>query len=189
MGHQTAESVDIDLWQFVTHLEDERIISALSPESGPFVSYDRGVTWIPGDGIPSIVPGRNTFSKFWMSPSDPDHLYMVVRTGVFTQEGLFTSVDGGRHWILRAQSESLFMDLLAVGPRDSNVLYAYLRRFGERSLAISNNGGATWTDLAPAPGASAIASLSLAASGPTIGYSIDEDRLVRWMDTDAEVTD
>lgn len=96
----------LQLHDVVTHPGDERIIYGLTSGEGFIRSSDGGASWSPPDGL-AFPPGRGTYIRMLVSPSDPDRLYVVaqgnptdVGSGWF--EGLFGSDDRGTNWQLKS---------------------------------------------------------------------------------------
>lgn len=89
---------------------------------------------------------------------DPNNPHVVwVGTGennsqrsVSFGDGVYKSVDGGKHWRNMGLKESEHIGMIAVDPRDSDVVYVAAqgplwRSGGDRGLYKTTDGGETWT--------------------------------------------
>jgi photosystem II stability/assembly factor-like uncharacterized protein len=115
------------------------------PGSGLYVSYDAGETWKRlgvNEGLPAGDLGRIGVAA---STNVPDVVYALVEA---TKSGLYRSDDGGRAWKLVNNSPNIasrpfYYADIRLDPQNENRLYKL-----ETYLAVSNDGGKTFSPIA-----------------------------------------
>jgi len=119
----------------------------LGSERGVFRSTDGARTWRPANE--GLTGGRGAGALWYyvgslaIDPSAPNTLYTVV------SDGLFKTVDGGRHWTAIGPPGRGNVSALTLDPTDPETIYAGIyagRSEGARAFK-STDGGRTWTRL------------------------------------------
>jgi len=117
---------------------------------GVWKTSNRGTTW------DSVFDGQNSYSIGSVS-IDPNNRHVVwVGTGenvggrhVGYGDGVYKSMDGGATWKNMGLKNSEHIGMIAIDPRDSNVVYVAAQgplwsAGGDRGLFKSTDGGETW---------------------------------------------
>jgi photosystem II stability/assembly factor-like uncharacterized protein len=132
-----------------------------SPGKGIFKSTDAGAHWISAStGLPGDPQNQGfLITTLTVDPRNPNTVYAgSLMQGLNSAgTGLFKSTNGGQSW-KRAGLDGFGsrVDILAIDPQDSNIIYAavYKRPYvwpvdpnGFGFLFKSTNGGATWTGI------------------------------------------
>lgn len=117
---------------------------------GLWKTSNAGVTYKP------IFDSQGSYSIGCVT-LDPNNAHVVwVGTGennsqrsVSFGDGVYKSVDGGKHWKNMGLKESEHIGMIAVDPRDSNVVYVAAqgplwRSGGDRGLYKTTDGGKSW---------------------------------------------
>jgi len=92
-----------------------------------------------------------------LDPADPKVVWVGTgennsQRSVSYGDGLYKSVDGGRHWENVGLGESEHIGMIVVDPRNSDVVYVAAqgplwRAGGDRGLYKTTDGGATWAKI------------------------------------------
>lgn len=113
---------------------EHQILYAGTLHAGPFLSRDRGRSWIPVEG---------PFNRAWVntiavSRKKPREIYVSA-----FGKGFFKSLDQGATWIRMSGGLPLDDDIMsvAIDPEDPDRLYAGTHNKG---IFISRDGGTTW---------------------------------------------
>jgi hypothetical protein len=147
---------------YVTTAEGAQVDAdgAVTPaHNGLFVSHDHGTTFTPLPGLDDVATTR-LFSAVRVAPSDAHRLYVSSITGAPPfSPAVHVSTDGGQTFMLHAITNQIdgtapfSVDLLAVDPRNPDVIYARLYAVigsdmtPRQSLLRSIDRGATFTEL------------------------------------------
>jgi len=115
----------------------------LGSERGVFRSTDGARTWRPAN---AGLTGRGSAPWYYVGslaidPSAPNTLY----TGTSVSDGLFKTVDGGRHWTAIGPPGRGSVSALTLDPTDPETIYAGMSA-GAKAFK-STDGGHTWTAL------------------------------------------
>lgn len=115
-----------------------------------------------------------------VSPSDPNLVLAAAQRGNYnpSRNGVYRSTDGGDRWTLVLPAFSVGQVVFA--PDDGALAFAALGG----SVAVSRDGGATWTQ-APASSAWHVAIGPLEASGVRRAYAAGSNRIWRSIDSGA----
>ncbi|MDP3983809.1 MAG: glycosyl hydrolase, partial [Acidimicrobiia bacterium] len=120
---------------------------------GVWKTVNAGTTWEP------IFDDQGSYSIGCVAIDPNDPLVVWVGTGennsqrsVGFGDGVYKSVDGGRHWQNVGLKDSEHIGMILVDPRNSNVVYVAAqgplwKPGGDRGLYKSVDGGATWTQI------------------------------------------
>lgn len=132
------------------HPKDENILYAGFSNGGIFKTTDGGASWKPlFDSEANLAIGAIS-----LDPSDPETVY--VGTGdpdipgnVFTGNGIFKSVNGGRTWEYSGLAETRIINEILVDPQDPKIIYAAamgnpFTRNDSRGVYKSEDAGKTW---------------------------------------------
>jgi len=150
-------------------------------DGGVFVSADGGVTWTPArDGLED--PSYPLESQYFHFQPVLSLLVNPNGSGTVwagTDDGLFTSSDGGATW-----AHSAFDDPVEVLAASRNVVLAAVR--DERRLYRSVDAGMTWSqlvvDLAQASGGTPlglVVDIAVAAQDPDVVFVITDEEIFR----------
>lgn len=131
-----------------------------SSGQGVFESTNGGASWtLLNNGLPSNL----TVTGLVVNPSQPSTLYAAGNGS-----GVFESTNGGASWSAdNSGLPSLSVLSLAIAPSQPTTLYAGLANSGD-ALAVSVNGGASWTGLSSIAGTQT----SLVAVDPTSALTV-----------------
>jgi photosystem II stability/assembly factor-like uncharacterized protein len=117
---------------------------------GVWKTVNRGTTWTP------VFDGQGAYSIGAVTIDPNNHHVVWVGTGenvsgrhVGYGDGVYRSVDGGATWENMGLQKSEHIGMIAIDPRDSNVVYVAAQGplwsgGGDRGLYKSIDGGASW---------------------------------------------
>ena len=136
------------------------LFAGSSSGQGVFESTNGGAAWtLLNNGL----PGNLAVTGLVINPSQPSTLYAAGNGS-----GVFESTNGGAFWSAdNSGLPSLSVLSLAIAPSQPTTLYAGLDNSGD-ALAVSVNGGASWTGLSSIAGTQT----SLVAVDPTSALTV-----------------
>ena len=106
--------------------------------TGPMVTRDSGSTWEE-----LVVPGGA--ERLTVDPTNPRRLFVDT---IFTNS-VYESTDGGRTWSRHFEG-LIISSHIVISPADPRVVTFLGRRFNDRYIFRTTDGGVTWTTYAPA---------------------------------------
>ena len=119
---------------------------------GVWKTVNSGRTWLP---IFDGVSPSSSIGAIAIAASDPDVIYVGTgqpepRYDIAAGDGVYKSVDGGKHWSHLGLATTRHIGAILVDPRAAGTLLvgALGHMFGansERGVFRSNDGGATWS--------------------------------------------
>jgi len=133
------------------HPSDPNTWYVAAASGGVWKTVNAGTTWQP------IFDDQGSYSIGCVTVDPNDPLTLWVGTGennsqrsVSYGDGVYKSVDGGRHWENVGLKESEHVGRILVDARDGRVVYVAAqgplwRAGGDRGLYKSTDGGKTWT--------------------------------------------
>ncbi|HEY2796269.1 MAG TPA: hypothetical protein VGK26_00135 [Thermoanaerobaculia bacterium] len=115
------------------------------PSDGISKSIDAGTTWsLVDDGLQALAINALAIGPSSADPAAPPTIYAAANTGFYPAEStVFTSEDGGSHWVRHAGTPYYVQDLL-LDPFDSGKLYEATYCSG---VSRSTDGGDTWVSV------------------------------------------
>lgn len=129
----------------VCHPEDPNIVWVVTDLTGIFRSTDGGVTYDRMSG--SIERDEQLFEwirgidhELVYDPSDPNIMYWAMDGGIYTEPGLYKSIDGGNSWFKIPGSPDLSPAAIVV---DYNGIIYGIKH---RKLYVSSDKGSTWIE-------------------------------------------
>ncbi len=149
---------------------------------GVWKTVNAGTTYEP------VFDGEGSFSIgcVTLDPRDPKIVWVGTgennsQRSVAYGDGVYKSVDGGKHWSNTGLKESEHIGMIVVDPRDSDVVYVAAqgplwRSGGDRGLYRTADGGATWLkilDISPDTG---VSELRLDPRDPDVMYAVSYQR-------------
>ncbi|MBI5838432.1 MAG: glycosyl hydrolase [Candidatus Eisenbacteria bacterium] len=171
-----------------------RIIDIAIPPGDPHTWYvavasgnvwktsNAGTTWEP------IFDDQGSYSIGCLAV-DPKHpLTVWVGTGennsqrsVGYGDGVYKSVDGGRNWAHMGLKESEHVGMIAIDPRDPNVVYVAAqgplwREGGDRGLYRTGDGGKTWTRVLHVDDRTGVSEVRFDPRDPDVMYATAYER-------------
>ena len=111
--------------------DNEDVFALVGREAYVFNSKDGGATW---EG--PVNPGGKRCNEIMVDPRNADTVYCAV------ESSLWISIDHGINWNSLGRSSVSAVNSLVYAPSDPNIMV-----MGGQGLAISRDGGFTWTDL------------------------------------------
>jgi photosystem II stability/assembly factor-like uncharacterized protein len=152
--------------------------------SGGWRSDDGGTTWIGLRNLPPQgAPGLSEWGTIAVDPANPDHVLSVDADTTLIME----SSDGGTTWAFHQPSGSIngSAATFAFAPSDPSIVYAGYGSVWctrperacppEGGIAVSLNGGQTWTVLNGALSRVTVADLAVDPANPRIVYAAAEE--------------
>ncbi len=120
-------------------------------DGGVWATQDAGRTWQPIFDKEPV----GSIGALALAPSNPKVIYVGsgeadMRSDIAHGNGMYKSVDGGRHWTRIGLADSYQIGKILVDPRNPDVVYvaALGHAYGpnaERGVFRSRDGGKTWT--------------------------------------------
>ncbi|MEM6794435.1 MAG: glycosyl hydrolase [Acidobacteriota bacterium] len=132
---------------------DEDTIYVAVASGGIFKTTNHGTTWKP------IFDGQTSYSigSITLDPNNPSVVWVGTgennsQRSVGYGDGVYKSLDGGSSWRHMGLEESEHIGMIAVDPRDSDVVYVASQgplwsAGGDRGLFKTTDGGETWTPI------------------------------------------
>jgi photosystem II stability/assembly factor-like uncharacterized protein len=132
------------------HPEHHKIIYATAASGGVWKTVNGGHTWEP------IFDSQGSYSIgcVTLDPANPNVVWVGTgennsQRSVGFGDGVYKSLDGGQNWENVGLETSEHIGMIAIDPRDSNVVYVAAQgplwnSGGERGLYKTTDGGATW---------------------------------------------
>ncbi len=141
-----------------------------------------GVTWDP------IFDHEGSYSIGCVTVDPRNPLVVWVGTGennsqrsVSYGDGVYKSVDGGRHWKNVGLKDSEHIGMIVVDPRHSDVVYVAAqgplwREGGDRGLYKTADGGATWKKILDVDARTGVSEIHLDPRNPDVMYASTYER-------------
>jgi photosystem II stability/assembly factor-like uncharacterized protein len=150
---------------------------------GVWKTDNRGTTWNP------VFDGQGAYSIGCVT-IDPNNRHVIwVGTGenvggrhVGYGDGVYRSLDGGTTWQNMGLNNSEHIGMIAIDPRDSNVIYVAAQGplwsgGGDRGLYKSNNGGETWERILAGGDYTGVNEVHLDPRNPDVLYAVRHQRV------------
>ncbi|MDX1571888.1 MAG: hypothetical protein R3200_15510 [Xanthomonadales bacterium] len=127
-----------------------RVYYAATASGGLWKTVNAGITWDP------IFDGEDSYSigVVELDPRNPNVVWVGTgennsQRSVAYGDGVYKSLDGGKSWENVGLEESEHIGMIAIDPRDSDVVYVAAqgplwRAGGDRGLYKSRDGGKNW---------------------------------------------
>lgn len=129
------------LVNIITHSKDANLIYIITKSDGLQRSNDGGSSWVSLSDRFSAFSGAKEYRRFWLDPTNPNHLYWISTYGI-----LF-STDSGDSWgeiKLLTPPGSADIYAFAANPENTDEIY-YTATINERSTFYrSYDGGKNW---------------------------------------------
>ncbi|HVP39470.1 MAG TPA: hypothetical protein VMS93_09840 [Candidatus Saccharimonadales bacterium] len=175
-------------------LTSGRIGDIAVPESDPNTWYvavasgnvwktvNAGTTWEP------IFDDQGSFSIGCVAVAPKQPFTVWVGTGennsqrsVAYGDGVYKSVDGGRHWLNTGLKQSEHIGMITVDPRDPQVVYVAAqgplwREGGDRGLYKTTDGGKTWARVLYVDERTGVSDVHLDPRDPDVVYAAAYER-------------
>lgn len=166
---------------------------AVNPEnpSEYFVSVASGHIWKTENNGTTYQPVFDNYSVYSVAclAMDPNN-YNVIWAGsgennhqrsVSYGDGVYKSVDGGKSWKNMGLKESMHIGMIAIDPRDSEVVYVAAEGSvwgpgGERGLYKTVDGGENWEKIFEVSEHTGVNNVVLSPDNPDIIYLTTEQR-------------
>lgn len=149
-----------------------------STGGGIWKTTNGGVTW---SNISDGQFGTASVGAIQISPSDPEVIYVgmgecCIRGNVSFGDGVYKTMDGGRHWEYMGLKETRHIARIRVHPKDSRLVYvaALGHAFGsnqERGVYRSHDGGRTFEQILSRDEDTGAIDLAMDPQNPRILYA------------------
>jgi photosystem II stability/assembly factor-like uncharacterized protein len=135
---------------FAVHPHAHHIIYAATASGNLWKTSNAGTTWKP------IFDKEGSYSIgcVTLDPNNPNVVWVGTgennsQRSVAFGDGVYKSLDGGQNWEKVGLEDSEHIGMIAIDPRDSNVVYVAAqgplwRSGGERGVYKTTDGGVTW---------------------------------------------
>jgi len=135
---------------FAVHPDKHRIVYAATASGGLWKTLNAGTTWEP------IFDKEKSYSIgcVTLDPTNPNVVWVGTgennsQRSVAFGDGVYKSLDGGQNWENVGLEDSEHIGMIAVDPRDSNVVFVAAqgplwRSGGDRGVYKTTDGGETW---------------------------------------------
>lgn len=154
---------------------------------GMWTTGDAGRTWQPLFDAQPV----GSIGALAVAPSNPDVLYVGtgeadMRSDIAQGDGVYKSVDAGRHWTRIGLADTQQIGRILVDPRDANVVFAAAlgHPYGpnaERGVFRSRDGGASWRKVLGPDDATGAIDLAFEPGRPDVIYaSLWQARRTPW---------
>ena len=149
---------------------------------GVWKTTNGGITYAP------IFDGEGSYSIgcLALDPGDPKVLWVGTgennsQRSVSYGDGVYKSVDGGRNFEMMGLEDSEHVGMIAIDPRDSDVVYVAaqgpLWRAGDdRGLYRTTDGGATWEKILEVDDDTGVSEIHLDPRDPDTMYAVTYQR-------------
>ena len=150
---------------------------------GVWKTTNRGTTWT------SIFDGQGSYSIGSVTVDPNNHHTIWVGTGenvsgrhVGYGDGIYRSLDGGATWENKGLKNSEHIGMIAVDPRDSNVVYVAAQGplwsgGGERGLFKTADGGVNWELILSGGDYTGVNEVHLDPRNPDVLFAVKHQRL------------
>lgn len=141
-----------------------------------------GTTWQPvfdnygSYSIACVVLDPNNQNVVWTGTGENNH-----QRALGYGDGVYKSVDGGKSWKNMGLKESRQIGMIAIDPRNSNVVYVAAEGSvwgpgGERGLYKTTDGGKTWNKVLNVSDHTGINNVVMDPRNPDVLYATSEQR-------------
>ncbi len=141
---------------------------------GIWKSEDGGINWqpvfddMPAQSIGALAIAPSDHSIVWAGTGEG-----FIRSNVSLGNGIYKSVDAGRHWTHMGLERTGRIGRIIVDPHDPNIVFACAEGMGygpqpERGVYRTQNGGATWTRVLFANDSTGCSELAMDAHNPHV---------------------
>lgn len=167
---------------FAVHPENRKVYYAAIASGGVWKTTNSGTTWQP------VFDGQNSYSIgcITLDPNNP-HIVWVgsgennSQRSVGYGDGVYKSLDGGASWSHMGLKTSEHIGMIAVDPRNSNVVYVASQgplwsAGGERGLYKSINGGEKWDNILSVDEHTGISEVHFDPRNPDVLYAVAYQR-------------
>jgi len=164
------------------HPSDKSAWYVASASGGVWKTSNAGVTWDP------IFDDQGSYSIGCVTIDPQRPLTVWVGTGennsqrsVSYGDGVYKSVDGGKHWSNVGLKDSEHIGQIAVDPRNSDVVYVAAqgplwREGGDRGLYKTADGGKTWNKCLEIDDKTGVNEVHLDPRNPDVVYAVAYQR-------------
>ncbi|RPH98918.1 MAG: glycosyl hydrolase [Lysobacterales bacterium] len=150
---------------------------------GVWKTANRGTTWAPvfdGQGaysIGSVAIDPNNRHAIWVGTGEN-----VSGRHVGYGDGVYRSLDGGAHWENLGLKDSEHIGMIAIDPRDSNVVYVAAQGplwsgGGDRGLYKTVDGGQNWERILAGGEYTGVNEVHLDPRDPDVLFAVKHQRL------------
>lgn len=154
---------------------------------GVWTTGDAGRTWQPLFDAQPV----GSIGALAVAPSNPDVLYVGtgeadMRSDIAQGDGVYKSVDAGRHWSRIGLADTQQIGRILVDPRDANVVFVAALGYpyganAERGVFRSRDGGASWRKVLGPDDATGAIDLAFEPGRPDVIYaSLWQARRTPW---------
>ena len=145
-------------------------------------TVNNGTTWKPvfekygAYSIGSLAMDPNNSNVVWAGTGENNH-----QRALGYGNGIFKTIDGGKSWKNMGLKESRQIGMIAIDPRDSDVVYVAAEGSawgpgGDRGLYKTTDGGKNWTKILDISENTGINNVVLDPCNPDLVYATSEQR-------------
>jgi len=150
---------------------------------GVWKTVNRGTTWEP------VFDGQGAYSIGCVSvdPNNPNVIWVGTGENVSGRhvgygDGVYRSLDGGATWQNMGLANSEHIGMIAIDPRDSNVVYVAAQGplwsgGGDRGLFKTTDGGQTWEAVLAGGEYTGVNEVHLDPRNPDVVFAVRHQRL------------